>query len=90
MSDVLRVKSSASTSELLSVERNWRELGRISTLVPIFEGIGPGAKAGEDCMHIIRVVGGGVSRAGKAGNEDGIERLPFNAMLYILPHHAKK
>jgi hypothetical protein len=80
-----RVKSSASTSALLSAERNWRELGRISTLVPIFEEIGPGVKAGEDYMHIIRVVGGRVSRAGKAGNEDGIERLPFTAMLYILP-----
>lgn len=56
-----------------------------STLVPIFEGIGQGVEAGEDCMHIIRVVGRRVRRAGKAGNEDGIERLPFNAMLYILP-----
>jgi hypothetical protein len=57
----------------------------LSTLVPSSEVIGQGVKAGEDCMHIIRVVGGRVRRAGKAGNEDGLERLPFNAMLYILP-----
>jgi hypothetical protein len=75
--DRVRAKSSASTSALLSVERNWRELGSLLDARPNFRRNREGVKAGEDCMHIIRVVGGRVSRAGKAGNEDGIERLPF-------------
>lgn len=53
-----RAKSSASTSALLSVERNWRELvssfRRSSQVSRMDRSWGLGR---EDCMHIIRVVG---------------------------------
>lgn len=56
--DRVRAKSSASTSALLSVERNWRELGSLFDARPNFRRNREGVKAGEDYMHIIRVVGG--------------------------------